>query len=168
MFNKNIPSSHCCNALMHCSSKKQYLCLCMYVYIYIYMCLFICVKIYLQIMTSWLSLMQLMRCDCTRSPGKHQAAVGVIWISGTGMLIAMKAKQARAGWSANYSRKKTFSQLGLWKKNPQAESFFFSRSDRGLATTMKDTNKTVQPLDCFFAIVHPKRMQMGSPRRNVN
>ena len=41
---KNIPSSHCCNALMHCSSKKQYLCLCMYVYIYIYV--YMCKDVY--------------------------------------------------------------------------------------------------------------------------
>ena len=39
---------------------------------------------------------------------------GVIW-NGTGMLLVMKAKQARAGWSASH-RKKTFSQLGLWRK----------------------------------------------------
>ena len=50
-FSKNnIPSSHFCNALMHCSSNKQYLCLCMYmckfVYIYIYKNMFLCKYVY--------------------------------------------------------------------------------------------------------------------------
>ena len=92
---------------MHCSSKKHYLLMsmymCIYIHIYIYVYLFICVKMYMQIMTSWLFLMQLLPCDCTRGPEKHQAAIGVIWI-GTGMLIVMQAKQARAGWSASHTK----------------------------------------------------------------
>ena len=93
---------------MHCSSKKQYLCLCMYMCKYIYMYIyiykmFVCVNMYMQIMTSWWFFMQLMPCDCTRGPEKHKAAIGAIWI-GTGMLIVMKAKQARAGWSASHTK----------------------------------------------------------------
>ena len=75
----------------------------------------------MQIMTSWFFLMQLMPCDCTRGPEKHQAAIGVIWI-GAGMLIVMKAKQARAGWSASHT--KDLFTIGSVKKNfPQAEKF---------------------------------------------
>ena len=79
-FQKNIPSSHCCDALMHCSSKKQffvYVCMCTYIYIviklYTYVCVCLCVNIYMRIMTSWLFLVQLMPCDCTRGPEKHQS-----------------------------------------------------------------------------------------------
>ena len=84
------------------SNMYVYVCMCVYINDYMCVC-FICVNIYLQIMTSWLFLMQLMPCDCTRGPEKHQAAIGVIWI-GTGMLIVMKTKQARAGWSASHTK----------------------------------------------------------------
>ena len=75
----------------------------------------------------------------------------------------MKANQA---WVGSLLRQKPFHNWVSEKTFHKLKSFFFSRSDGSVATAMKYANKTFQHF--YLTIIHPKRMQMGPARRNLN